>query len=168
MDSHIVNNINEMLKTRKIDINITNVTSFQKNQIIEYNKIVLFCINQNLSIQKARIVVDYIEGKNIETVMIFVNGTITSQARQLLQNDLIQIFTIDFFLYNPLLSVYSPKYRILTKKETKELSEKINVNHIPKILTSDVIARYLGVKPKQILEILRSNNNIYYRRVTQS
>ena len=66
---------------------------------------------------------------------------------------------------------YVPKHTILSKEEEDEVLQKYNLtkNKLPKILKSDPVARYYGMKNDQICKILRKSPEvgeaIYYRLV---
>jgi len=66
---------------------------------------------------------------------------------------------------------YVPKHILLSKEEEDEVLEKYNTskNKLPKILRTDPIARYYGMKNDQICKIIRKSPEvgeyIYYRLV---
>ena len=69
----------------------------------------------------------------------------------------IQHFMDDELMYNPLNHVMVPKHRIMSKDEVKELKEvdKITPGKLPQISALDPIAKRLGARPGDILEIMR-------------
>ena len=64
-----------------------------------------------------------------------------------------------------------PKHSLLSSEEEKEILEKYNTtkNKLPKILRSDPIVRYYGMKQDQICKIIRKSpevgESVYYRLV---
>ena len=69
----------------------------------------------------------------------------------------IQHFMDDELMYNPLNHVMVPKHRIMTKEEVKEMKDidKITPGKLPQISALDPIAKRLGARPGDILEIMR-------------
>jgi len=64
-----------------------------------------------------------------------------------------------------------PKHTILSEKEKKTLFEKYNIslNELPKILTTDAMAKPLKAKHGDIIKIIRQSEtageSVYYRGV---
>jgi len=88
----------------------------------------------------------------------------------------VQQFTDVKLMYNPLNHVYAPKYRLMNSKEAKDFLErnKIKPANLPLIDVQDPVCRRLGIRPGQILEIVREifvpymlvNKEISYRIAT--
>ena len=66
-----------------------------------------------------------------------------------------------------------PKHRILTDIEADEIKKKYNIinNNIPEISRLEPISQVLGIRPGQIVEILRpsktSITSLFYRICSQ-
>ena len=66
-----------------------------------------------------------------------------------------------------------PQHTIISEKETKELFEKYNItpDQLPKILDADPAAISIGVKPGQIVKIIRKSHTakeaVAYRLVVE-
>ena len=66
-----------------------------------------------------------------------------------------------------------PQHTIISEKETKELFEKYNIkpDQLPKILDADPAAISIGVKPGQIVKIIRKSHTakeaVAYRFVVE-
>ena len=66
---------------------------------------------------------------------------------------------------------FVPKHIILTNEEQEELLEKYSstINKLPKILKTDPVARYYGMKQNQVCKIIRKSPEVgnypYYRLV---
>ena len=72
----------------------------------------------------------------------------------------IQIYGLENFLFNVSRHVYVPKHKTLTKKELVEVAKRNNITvlrNFPLIKRSDPQAKYIGLKPKQVCEILKKN-----------
>lgn len=86
------------------------------------------------------------------------------------KNYFVQLFGIENFLVNISKHQFVPKHRILSKQEANEIITKYNCNdkNSPTIKRDDPQAKYIGLRPKQICEILVDNFSsgftIKYRR----
>jgi len=84
---------------------------------------------------------------------------------------IIEFFSMDELKFNKTKHSWVPKHRILSKDEQERVLNnlKLEPNDLPKILKSDVIARYFGAKQGEIVEIIRKSKtageSIYYRIV---
>ena len=155
----IEKNINSMLECRNLK-NIK-IDSFENNFNFENDELQIFYIN-HLSIKNARTVSENYNSE--KQILMLTNGNTTCQAKQLLTNLNINIYTLDFFLYNPMEHPYSPKYILLNEKESAELLKICKLKDLPKVLDSDIITIYFGAKINDIFKIIRKNT-IYYRVV---
>lgn len=81
----------------------------------------------------------------------------------------VQIFGLENFLINVSNHMFVPKHTIMTPSEVKELLETYNISlkHLPEILREDPQAKYIGLRPKQVVKIDSYNSTtgvaIYYR-----
>ena len=83
---------------------------------------------------------------------------------------MLQYFQIKDLLFNPTKHHYVPPHRKLSTEESKEIMDKYLIKsklQLPIILHTDVIAKWLGLKQGDIVEITRYNENsgkcYYYR-----
>ena len=74
-------------------------------------------------------------------------------------NYFVQLFGLENFLMNVSKHQFVPKHRLLSKIEMQELLAKFNCNgkNIPTIKRDDAQAKYIGLRPKQICEIIAQN-----------
>lgn len=83
----------------------------------------------------------------------------------------IEFFSMDELKFNKTKHMWVPAHRILSKEEKSGVlgSLKLEPNNLPKILRSDVIARYLGARQGDVVEICRKSKtageSVYYRIV---
>ena len=70
----------------------------------------------------------------------------------------IQYFTDDELLYNPIDHVFTPKHRIMSDNEIRELQEvdKLSLKLLPKISAFDPVCKRLGADEGDVIEILRT------------
>lgn len=115
----------------------------------------------------------------LNILLIFNNDTLSSplisqlnKFDKLLQKKggMLQYFQINQLLFNPTKHRLVPKHRKLTTEESNKIMEKYMIKNklqMPMILHNDVIAKWLGLKQGEIVEIIRYNENsgksFYYR-----
>jgi DNA-directed RNA polymerase subunit H (RpoH/RPB5) len=118
-------------------------------------------------------------GNKINIILIFNNDIITTPNITLLtkydkimqkRKGMLQYFQIKHLLFNPTKHEIVPKHRKLTPEETAIIMEKYLIKsklQVPIIMHSDVIAKWLGLKQGEFVEITRYNENsgvsYYYR-----
>lgn len=75
------------------------------------------------------------------------------------KNYFVQLFGLENFLFNISKHILVPKHRILSKTESTQLLQTYNcsLKNLLSIKRDDPQAKYLGLKPKQICEILVKN-----------
>lgn len=112
-------------------------------------------------------------------ILVLSNDILTTPSISLLsiidkilqkKNGMLQYFHINDLLFNPTKHELVPKHRKLTPEEGKEIMEKYMVKsklQLPLILHTDRIAKWIGLKQGDIVEITRYNENsgksYYYR-----
>lgn len=93
--------------------------------------------------------------------LIIMSGKISQQAKQKIQdiNNILQIeiFTLGELVVNITEHELVPKHLLLSKEEKDLLLKryKIKENQLPKILITDPVARYLGLKRGDVVKIIR-------------
>jgi len=75
------------------------------------------------------------------------------------KNYFVQIFGLENFLFNVSRHQLVPKHRILSKTETQNLLSLYNcsIKNLPTIKRDDAQAKYIGLKPRQVCEIIVNN-----------
>lgn len=117
-------------------------------------------------------------GKN-NIILIFGNDILTTPTitqlnliDKILQKKkgMLQYFQLNELQFNPTKHQLVPPHRKLTTDETTEIMNKYLIKNklqMPIILKTDVIAKWLGLKQGEIVEIIRFNENsgksYYYR-----
>ena len=98
-----------------------------------------------------------------DTGIIIISGTLTSQAKQKMTDinyELqIECFSISELMVNITEHSFVPKHILLTDEEKSQLLKryKIKESQLPKILTSDPVARYLGLRRENVVKIIRDS-----------
>ncbi len=112
-------------------------------------------------------------------ILVFNNDLLTSPSitqlniiDKILQkkNGMLQYFHINELLFNPTKHDLVPPHRKLSADEVKDVMEKYLIKNklqMPLILHTDVIAKWIGLKQNDVVEIIRYNENsgksYYYR-----
>ena len=124
-----------------------------------------------------KFILQYNNKKNV--ILIFNNDIISTtiilqlnKYDKMLQkkNGMLQYFYTKQLLFNPTKHVMVPEHTKLTTEKTSEIMEKYLIKtklHMPIILHNDIIAKWLGLKQGDVVEIKRYNSNsglaYYYR-----
>lgn len=112
-------------------------------------------------------------------ILVFNNDLLTSPSitqlniiDKILQkkNGMLQYFHMNELLFNPTKHDLVPPHRKLSPDEVKDVMEKYLIKNklqMPLILHTDVIAKWIGLKQNDVVEIIRYNENsgksYYYR-----
>ena len=102
------------------------------------------------------------EGK-AETGIIIISGQLSPQAKQKLADINVELqvdcFNISELMVNITEHTYVPKHLLLNTDEKKALMKryKIKESQLPKILSSDPVAKYLGLKRGDVVKIIRDS-----------
>jgi DNA-directed RNA polymerase I, II, and III subunit RPABC1 len=142
----------------------------------EKSKIFVFFpkISSKVGVFTIRQYIKEMQDNEVEQSIVVVKDAITAFAKQVFIEAkplIIECFKENELLIDKLNHVLVPKHEILSEEEKKELLKiyKGRESHLPKILSSDPIARYFGAKKGQIFKITRgsetSGDYIYYRVV---
>lgn len=101
--------------------------------------------------------------EEIQRSLIVANGTLTPTAKQAI-SDLATHFVLEFFEEKELLVNITehelvPRHLVMNDHDKALLLNryKLKESQLPKIQVSDPIARYLGLKPGQVVKIIRNS-----------
>ena len=95
--------------------------------------------------------------------IIVISGVLSSQAKQKLADINIELqvecFNISELMVNITEHAYVPKHILLTEEQKKDLMKRYRIkeNQLPKILHTDPVAKYLGLKRGDVVKIIRSS-----------
>jgi DNA-directed RNA polymerase I, II, and III subunit RPABC1 len=98
-----------------------------------------------------------------ESGIIIISGQLSPQAKQKLEDINVELqvecFNISELMVNITEHEYVPKHLLLTPDEKKQLLKryKIKENQLPKILKTDPVAKYLGLKKGDVVKIIRDS-----------
>ena len=145
----------------------------------EMGKVYIYFHNENKTLPKAELknllnkIIENYEDENIKLIILLKekgNGSIFKEiAKETYKN--VEIFMNKSMINNITHHEFVPKHIILTNEEQEELLEKYSstINKLPKILKTDPVARYYGMKQNQVCKIIRKSPEVgeyvYYRLV---
>ena len=114
-----------------------------------------------LNMESIHIFVELLKDAKANSGLIIMSGKISQQAKQKVQeinNELqIEIFTIGELVVNITEHELVPKHLLLSPEDKDLLLKryKIKEHQLPKILITDPVARYLGLKRGDVVKIIR-------------
>lgn len=118
---------------------------------------------QQISVDSVREFAVITKNDNYATVVLIVNGVMSSAARQLLNNQLadvnVQIFNEKEFMYNPTEHELTPKQVIMSKEEAAVVLRSLSVtaDQLPIMSLDDPIAKYYDARIMDIIKIFRDD-----------
>jgi DNA-directed RNA polymerase subunit H (RpoH/RPB5) len=125
----------------------------------------VFYFGNNMSVKDARDLISKVSDiSEKQRVVVIVQGSVTSQAKHMLNDTEIQVFKSTFFHYSPIEHEFVPKHTLLTSNEKSDLIQKIPAHQLPKIRKDDVVAMFYGAQIGNVFMIER-DKNVYYRIV---
>lgn len=131
-------------------------------------------ISTKVGVLTIRQYIKEMQDNEVDQAIIVVKDAITAFAKQEFIEAkplVIECFKENELLVDKLSHVLVPKHELITEDEKKELLKiyKLKDIHLPKILSSDPIAKYFGARKGQIFKITRpsesSGGYITYRVV---
>lgn len=115
-----------------------------------------------LGVKDAGKAIEYMREYKARTAIIITGKPLSTQAVKSINGLVgysIQIFLEEEMSYDPTEHVFVPKHIPLSKEEQKDFLNKNNlsVDEMPIIATNDIISRYYGLRPGQVVRIERQN-----------
>lgn len=168
----------EMLKDRGYSIssvkeidfdNIDQIPSIDELLIIDDDKkiVIFWLLGKSVNIQIIRFYFKKMEELNINKGIFIFNGSMSDNT-QLMAKDIIkkgnsiELFSLDIMILNFTRHNLVSKVKILTEEEKKILLEKYQLRldiQIPKILATDPLCKYYGLKKNQVIQFDRNQKN---------
>ena len=118
---------------------------------------------QKLNMETIKSFIDILSKSKVNEGLIIIPGKISDQAKKKIQeikNELlIEIFTLSELVVNITEHELVPKHILLSLKEKEDLLKRYRIkdSQLPKILMSDPVARYLGLKRGDVVKIERKS-----------
>ena len=133
---------------------------------IENEFIIVFNCNESLTIHSLKLYLKIMDENQIRHCLIIYKDKITPSAKKIID---ISEFEIEVFTYDEMsINITNHKYYFphikINDVEKKQLLDKYG-KHLPIILKTDPVVRYLNFKKGDILKIIRKDDFIHYRLV---
>jgi DNA-directed RNA polymerases I, II, and III subunit RPABC1 len=159
-------------KNKNLDIYIDNSEN-------DKGKVYVYFHNENKTIPKVELknllskTIETYNDENIKLIILLKekgNGSILKEINKEIYKN-VEIFMNKNMIFNITHHEFVPKHIILSEEEEKEVLDKYStpINKLPKILKTDPVAKYYGMKPNQICKIIRNSPEVgdylYYRLV---
>lgn len=96
---------------------------------------------------------------------IVMHGSVTPPAKDRLrtQGAQVEIFAVSELLFNLVDHSLVPPHRLLTAKEREAVFEQYGAAGLPRMLLTDPVSRYYGLKRGQVMEIERVNASGFHK-----
>ena len=117
--------------------------------------------SQKLNLEMIKNFMELMHLSHASSGIIIMSGKISQQAKQKIQeinNELqVEIFTLNDLVVNITEYELVPKHILLSQEDKQLLLDryKIKESQLPKILVTDPVARYLGLKRGDVVKIIR-------------
>ena len=168
----------------EVELMVTNMSKANKDispvDMTLENGIIKYILTPKIRVTNLMSLTDQItdEYKEGDTVIFILRDKITSEESieeffhniYLSKKIFVQYFHLDTLTFNVTKHSLVPRHEILTKDESEQLVKSLHIMHIkklPKISSSDPIAKYYGLKRGQVFRITRpsetSGISYYYR-----
>ena len=156
-----------------------NIDIFIDSGSEELGKVYVYFHNENKSLTKVELknkmnkLIEQYEDDNLKLIILLKEKGIGSILKEVNKEEYknVEIFLNKNMIFNITHHQLVPKHIILNDEEIKELLEKYSttLNKLPKLLRTDPIAKYYGMKPNQVCKIIRKSPEVgdypYYRLV---
>ncbi|KAI4292183.1 DNA-directed RNA polymerases I, II, and III subunit RPABC1 [Pancytospora philotis] len=114
-------------------------------------------------------------GQGIQNVMLITPSKLNPSCKAYLKGTRLDVehFLLQELQFNVLKHELVPPHRILPRADSDALLKRLKteIGSLPVLLTSDIVCRYIGGKPGEIVEITRDSltagKTIYYRTVKE-
>ena len=117
--------------------------------------------NQKINMENIKDFFELMKESKVNSGIILLSGKLSQQAKQKLSeiNTQLQVemFSLNELVVNITEHELVPKHILLTPEEKKKLLERYRIkdSQLPKILSTDPVARYLGLTRGQVVKIVR-------------
>ena len=167
LERHQQNNFEQTTTISPLDIKLTKPAPNPATIIIKYRLDDKFKKTETLTKQITGLFDDHNLNKETDTVIIMnvcrvlLRAGVKDDPQVNFVNMLwakgmfVQVFGLENFLINVSRHVFVPKHTIMTPAEVKQLAEHYNIKlkHLPEILREDPQAKYIGLRPKQVIKV---------------
>jgi DNA-directed RNA polymerase subunit H (RpoH/RPB5) len=181
MEDRAIETIKGMLAIRGLIVDKPEViTPLDDTRMYNFGGVlVIFSEKSRISDSNITSYIKFAEANNYTNGTIIISqipssDTIINIVREYInnpENPLLQIFDIRRLQFDVVKHVKVPKHRIIEKSELSLLEKKYNIlapkNQLPWIDSQDAIAKWIGARPGDVIEIIRFSESAgatpYYR-----
>lgn len=124
---------------------------------------VFFADEPKFGVKTIKYYTDQLVADHVSKAIIVVQNSLSSAAMQAIK-DLSPQYDLEIFVESELMiniteHVLNPKFFVMTQEEKSDLLKKYSVteNKLPRIQSTDPVARYFGLKKGQCLGIIRTS-----------
>lgn len=120
-----------------------------------------------IGIRDMRVLTEYARARGVAHILLVTSAAVTTFAQQHLgeithpDNLVVETWLRTNLLVNPLAHRLCPPMRVVSARERDTIAKKYNLAHLPRILASDIIARFCGARVGDIFEIVRAHPDGY-------
>ncbi|KAL8841872.1 MAG: hypothetical protein Q9170_000745 [Blastenia crenularia] len=105
---------------------------------------------------------EHIDKHKFHTGIMVTQGTVTTQALRIMRSEMVRMietFQESDLLVNITHHELVPKHILMSAEEKKQLLERYRLkeSQLPRIQTSDPVAKYLGLRRGQVVKIIRKS-----------
>lgn len=162
-----------LLKEKDVDKYVEtlskNYDKFTQSSTVDGLVTVVIISGKLASIGKAGGLTSALNNSSVPLKLVIVDSIQTNARKSILQFQNTEVFTTVEMLSDPYNHVLVPKHRLLTPDEKEKLLKFISVSQLPRLESSDIIARYLGLNAWDVVAIERVSPTTglatYYRIV---
>lgn len=124
--------------------------------------LVYFTDEETIGIKQILKLYDLMNEKDIVHCVFVYPGSLTFTAKKFLHSKKeirVETFCEDELIVNITKHMFSPTFHVLTELEKKEITSKFNGQY-PKLLATDPIAKYFGLRKNDIIQIDRRSETV--------
>jgi DNA-directed RNA polymerase subunit H (RpoH/RPB5) len=173
MDDSVVETLQAMMRHRGQPPLIWNSREHEEDveeDVWRNDTVVVRCVGDMEGAARRPEVEEFVDDldENEHGIMVVGEGGLTTQAAQYVRSELegrVEVFVVTELKFDIMTHYLMPMYEVVDKLP----SQAASVDSLPVMLTSDPVARYLGLQAGAIVKAVRPNassgTDITYRRV---
>ena len=124
--------------------------------------------NSKLGLKEVRGIDERMADLGLSHATVVLQGSVTPPAKVMVdkmrgQGHFVEIFNLPELMFNLPDHQSVPAHRLLTPKEREAVFERYGANSLPRMLLTDPVSRYYGLKRGQVMEIERVNASGFHK-----
>jgi len=163
MDDRVMKTLKEMLTDRGIKGEVMDpvTPAMDETQMYNFGGVLIVYSTKN-RVNGIMPFVEFAKENGFTSGMIIISETsISERVMDSLvnyiadrENPFVQVFLLASLYFNISKHHLVPKQRLLDDKERSEVSKKFELSKLPRIESQDAMAKYLGARPGDVVEVL--------------